>query len=53
MIFDFDGVIVDSEVLSNTILAEALTDLGHPTTFEQAVQRVAERLRVSPYPPLR
>jgi HAD superfamily hydrolase (TIGR01509 family) len=39
MIFDFDGVIVDSEILSNTILAEALTDLGHPTSVEQAVER--------------
>lgn len=37
MIFDFDGVIVDSEILSNAILAEALTELGHPTTTEQAV----------------
>ena len=39
MIFDFDGVIVDSEILSNAILAEALTELGHPTTLEQAVER--------------
>jgi HAD superfamily hydrolase (TIGR01509 family) len=39
MIFDFDGVIVDSEILSNSILAEALTELGHPTTLEQAVER--------------
>ncbi|HEX8308403.1 MAG TPA: HAD family phosphatase [Allosphingosinicella sp.] len=39
MIFDFDGVIVDSEVLSNTILAQALTELGHPTSVEQAVER--------------
>ncbi|MEA3066472.1 MAG: hypothetical protein QOJ27_2933 [Sphingomonadales bacterium] len=39
MIFDFDGVIVDSEILSNAILAEALTALGHPTTTEQAVER--------------
>ena len=39
MIFDFDGVIVDSEILSNAILAEALTELGHPTSLEQAVER--------------
>jgi len=32
-------VIVDSEILSNRILAEALTELGHPTTTEQAVER--------------
>jgi HAD superfamily hydrolase (TIGR01509 family) len=30
-------VIVDSEILSNAVLAEALTELGHPTTTEQAV----------------
>jgi HAD superfamily hydrolase (TIGR01509 family) len=39
MIFDFDGVIVDSEILSNAILAEALTELGHPTSPEQAIER--------------
>lgn len=39
MIFDFDGVVVDSEILSNSILAEALTELGHPTTVEEAVDR--------------
>lgn len=39
MIFDFDGVVVDSEILSNAILAEALTELGHPTTLEQAIER--------------
>jgi HAD superfamily hydrolase (TIGR01509 family) len=32
-------VIVDSEILSNTILAEALTELGHPTSLEQSVER--------------
>ncbi|HYE29590.1 MAG TPA: HAD family phosphatase [Allosphingosinicella sp.] len=39
MIFDFDGVIADSEILSNAVLAEALSALGHPTTTEQAVDR--------------
>lgn len=39
LIFDFDGVIVDSEILSNAILAEALTELGHPTSLEQAIER--------------
>ena len=32
-------MIVDSEILSNLVLAEALTELGHPTTLEQAVER--------------
>lgn len=35
-IFDFDGVIADSEVLSNTVLAEIVTELGVPTTVEDA-----------------
>ena len=36
IIFDFDGVIADSEVLSNTTLAEIVTELGVPTTLEDA-----------------
>ena len=36
LIFDFDGVIADSEVLSNTVLAEVVTELGVPTTLEDA-----------------
>ena len=32
-------MIVDSEILANAILADALTELGHPTTTEQAVDR--------------
>ncbi|MFL6844844.1 MAG: HAD family hydrolase [Allosphingosinicella sp.] len=37
--FDFDGVIADSEILSNAVLAEALTGLGHPTTTAEAIER--------------
>jgi HAD superfamily hydrolase (TIGR01509 family) len=36
IIFDFDGVIADSEVLSNTVLAEIVTELGVPTSVEDA-----------------
>ena len=36
IIFDFDGVIADSEVLSNTVLAEIVSELGVPTTIEDA-----------------
>ena len=36
IIFDFDGVIADSEVLSNTVLAEIVTELGVPITVEDA-----------------
>jgi len=34
IIFAFDGVIADREALANQVLAEALTDLGLPTTRE-------------------
>ena len=34
VIFDNDGVLVDSERLANTILAELLTEAGLPYTFE-------------------
>jgi len=36
VIFDCDGVLVDSEVISNDVLARSLTELGLPTTLEQA-----------------
>ena len=36
IIFDFDGVIADSEVLSNATLAEIVTELGVPTTLDDA-----------------
>lgn len=36
LIFDFDGVVADSEVLANTVLAEVVTELGVPTTVEDA-----------------
>jgi HAD superfamily hydrolase (TIGR01509 family) len=38
IIFDNDGVLVDSEPLSNTILAAYLTELGHPTSYEESVR---------------
>ncbi|MEW2525415.1 HAD family hydrolase [Streptomyces sp. NPDC047071] len=38
VIFDNDGVLVDSEPLSNTILAGYLTQLGHPTTYEDSLR---------------
>jgi HAD superfamily hydrolase (TIGR01509 family) len=36
IIFDFDGVIADSEVLANAVLAEFVTELGAPTTVEDS-----------------
>ncbi|QGV79235.1 HAD family hydrolase [Streptomyces ficellus] len=38
IIFDNDGVLVDSEPLSNRILAGYLTELGHPTSYEDSLR---------------
>ncbi|WP_425994423.1 HAD family hydrolase [Caulobacter sp. DWR1-3-2b1] len=38
IIFDFDGVIADSEAPANEILAESLTAIGAPTTTEDAIR---------------
>jgi HAD superfamily hydrolase (TIGR01509 family) len=38
VIFDCDGVLVDSEPLSNRVLAEELTAIGLPTTTEDSVR---------------
>ncbi|MGH3742195.1 MAG: HAD family hydrolase, partial [Micromonosporaceae bacterium] len=38
VVFDCDGVLVDSEPLSNTILAQILTEEGLPTTFDDSVR---------------
>ena len=43
LIFDFDGVIADSEAIANTVLAETVTKLGHPTTLDQSLARYAGR----------
>ncbi|MBA3897242.1 MAG: HAD family phosphatase [Sphingomonadaceae bacterium] len=37
IIFDFDGVLVESEYAGNLHLAETLTGLGHPTSVEQSL----------------
>ena len=39
IIFDFDGVIVDSEVIANQIDAEELTKAGYETTVENCIQK--------------
>jgi HAD superfamily hydrolase (TIGR01509 family) len=38
IIFDFDGVLLESEFEGNKQLAELLTDLGHRTTVEEALK---------------
>ena len=37
ILFDNDGVLVDSETLSGQVLSELLTECGLPTTFEESV----------------
>jgi HAD superfamily hydrolase (TIGR01509 family) len=39
IIFDCDGVLVDSEALENQIMAQCLTEIGLPMTGEQARKR--------------
>src|SRR4029077_15419969 len=38
LIFDCDGVLVDSELLANAALAKLISDLGHPMTTEEAIK---------------
>jgi HAD superfamily hydrolase (TIGR01509 family) len=38
VIFDNDGVLVDSEPLSNRLLAGCLTEAGFPTTYEESLR---------------
>lgn len=39
MIFDFDGVLLESEYAGNRHLAEYLTSIGHPTSIEESMAR--------------
>src|SRR3984893_9457712 len=43
LIFDFDGVIADSEAIANTVLAEIVTGLGHATTLDQSLEHYSGR----------
>ncbi len=45
LIFDFDGVIADREVLANTGLAEFLSRLGFLTTLDVALERYMGKRR--------
>ncbi len=38
IIFDFGGVIADSELLLNQVLADGLSDIGLPTTLEDSLR---------------
>jgi len=37
IIFDFDGVLIESEYVGNKQIADYLTAIGHPTTVEEAM----------------
>lgn len=37
IIFDYDGVVADSELLNNRVLAEVLTEAGLPTTLDESI----------------
>ncbi len=39
LIFDCDGVLVDSEIVANRIEAEALTSIGYSLTIEECIKR--------------
>ena len=38
IIFDFDGVLIESEYVGNRQIAEYLTSIGHPTSVEHSMQ---------------
>lgn len=39
VIFDCDGVLVDSEMIASRVLADAVSELGHPLTAKQCRER--------------
>jgi len=43
VIFDCDGVLVDTELISNRVLAGLLTEAGLPTTFEDCMREYRGR----------
>ncbi|MFY9839086.1 MAG: HAD family hydrolase [Xanthobacteraceae bacterium] len=43
VVFDCDGVLVDSENIAHALLAQMMTDLGRPMTTAEAVQKFAGR----------
>ena len=47
VIFDCDGVLVDSEPIANRVLVDALTDVGYAITVAQAVEKFVGRSMAS------
>jgi HAD superfamily hydrolase (TIGR01509 family) len=46
VVFDCDGVLVDSEIINNAVFAELVTRAGLPTTLEQSIERYMGRATV-------
>ena len=47
MIFDCDGVLVDTELIANRVLASLLTEAGIPTTFDDCMREYRGRAMTS------
>jgi len=47
VIFDCDGVLVDTELIANRVLASLLTEAGIPTTFDDCMQDYRGRAMTS------
>ncbi|HVL31315.1 MAG TPA: HAD family hydrolase [Solirubrobacteraceae bacterium] len=47
VIFDCDGVLVDTEAIANRVLADLLTEAGLPTTFEDSMRDLRGRSMAS------
>jgi len=43
VIFDCDGVLVDSEIIAHELLAQMMTELGHPMTTAESIERFGGR----------
>jgi HAD superfamily hydrolase (TIGR01509 family) len=50
IIFDCDGVLVDSEPIAHGLLAQMMTDLGHPMSTAESVQKFTGRSLVDTLP---
>src|SRR3954463_15419252 len=43
IIFDCDGVLIDSEIVVCRLVSEAMTRLGHPLSLDEVIRRFAGR----------
>ena len=47
IIFDFDGVLLESELELNRLTAELLTEMGHETTLRDALTKFTAKFQNS------